>query len=97
MSLQKRLPTQNKFTLAFEDENLEREFRNSYDKSVKLPLRYGIIISILSWYSSIWLVYSLIPDQLYWLAPLTLINIGVFFGFIVTGDFHGYTDSNQMP
>lgn len=83
MSLQKRLPAQNKFTLAFEDEILEREFRNSYDKSVKLPLRYGIIISILSWYSSIWLIYSLIPDQLYWLAPLTLINIGLFFGFIV--------------
>jgi two-component sensor histidine kinase len=83
MSIQNQFPTQNKITLAFEDKDLEREFRNSYDKSVKLPLRYGIIISILSWYSGLWLIYTIIPDQFAWLAPLTLINIGIVFGFIV--------------
>ncbi|NOQ75557.1 MAG: hypothetical protein GQ574_26340 [Crocinitomix sp.] len=94
MSLQNDFPTQNKFTLVFEDKDLEREFRNSYDKSVKLPLRYGIIISILSWYSGLYLVYAIIPDQFSWLAPLTIINIGVAFGFIVyttyKARFQGY-------
>lgn len=83
MSLQKDFPVQNKLTLTFEDKDLERVFRGSYDKSVKLPLRWGIIISLISWYCALYLVYTLIPEQFYWLAPLTLINIGLAFGFII--------------
>ncbi|MFT5818843.1 MAG: two-component sensor histidine kinase [Crocinitomix sp.] len=94
MSLQNDYPAQNKFTLAFEDKRLEQEFRKSYDKSVRLPLRYGIIISILSWYSGLYLIYAIIPEQFSWLAPLTLISIGVVFGLIVyttyKARFRGY-------
>ncbi|GEM_PF-1654230 len=88
MSASEHLPKQNKFTLAFIDDDLEREFKQSYDKSVRLPLRYGIIISLLSWYSSLFLIYSIIPEEAYWLTPLTLIYIGSYFGFIVYATFN---------
>jgi two-component sensor histidine kinase len=70
-------------SLHFEDAQLEKEFRYSYDKSVKIPLRVGIVISLLSWYSGIFLVFSVIPEKAYWLTPLTLFYIGSYFGFII--------------
>lgn len=74
---------QNNSTLNFVDRKLESEFKTSYDKSVKKPLRFGLIISILSWYSGIPLIYLLIPEKASWLVPLTIIYIGSFFGFII--------------
>ena len=94
MSPIRKFPEQNKFTLAFTDEKLESTFRASYDKSVKVPLRQGIIISILSWFSSIPLIYFIIPEKFSWLAPLLIIYIGSYFGFIVYATykrkFRGY-------
>lgn len=79
----KHFPKMDQVTLAFTDESLEREFRKSYDKSVRLPLRSGIIISILSWVSAIYLIYSIIPEQLPWLGSVTIIYICSYFGFII--------------
>lgn len=76
-------PEQSKFTLAFKDLDLEREFLASYDKSVRYPLFMGIIISLLSWYSAIPLIYAVIPDQLLWLGSFTVVYIGSYFGFII--------------
>ncbi|MDX2360587.1 MAG: sensor histidine kinase [Crocinitomicaceae bacterium] len=94
MTTPKNLPEYNKFTLAFKDKELEKEFTASYDDSVKIPLRFGIIISILSWYSAIWLIYSIIPQEFNWLALLTVVYIGSYFGFIVyatyVNRFKGY-------
>lgn len=73
----------NPISLTFKDAELEREFTKSYDKSVRIPLRYGIIISILSWYSSIILIPLIIPETLGWLPVLTFVYIGSYFGFIV--------------
>lgn len=87
-------PDQNKFQLTFKDRALENEFLESYDKSVRLPLRYGIIISILSWYSAIALIPLIIPEALGWLPLLTFLYIGSYFGFIVyatySNRFKGY-------
>lgn len=76
-------PLQDKFTLSFKDKELEKAFRRSYDKSVRLPLRLGIVISILSWYSAISLIYFIIPDQFVWLGGFTFVYIGSYFGFII--------------
>ena len=83
MSAENQIPEQDNLTLVFKDKKLEKQFKDSYDDSVKVPLRYGIIISILSWFSAIGLIYVVIPDDLIWLAPLTIVYIGSFFGFIV--------------
>ena len=89
-----RFPAQNKFSLAFTDAKLEQSYRTSCDKSVRIPLRHGIIISILSWYSAIGLIYFIIPEQFNWLAPLTILYIGSYFGFIIFASyrrkFRGY-------
>lgn len=83
MSSEGRLPKQNSITLAFEDAVLEKEFRTSYDKSVRLPLRQGIIISILSWFSALGLIFAIIPEQMSTLGVTTIVYIGSVFGFIV--------------
>ena len=94
MSAENHLPNQNKLTLSFIDRELESLFQKSYDKSVKKPLRLGIVISILSWYSGVGLIYAIIPEKSYWLIPLNLIYIGSFFGFIIYATykkrFEGY-------
>ncbi|GAB5415963.1 MAG: hypothetical protein Crog4KO_07440 [Crocinitomicaceae bacterium] len=76
-------PEQNKLLLTFTDKKLEREFKESYDASIRIPLRYGIIISILSWFSAIGLIPLIIPETLSWLPLLTFLYIGSYFGFIV--------------
>lgn len=85
---------QNNLSLTFKDAALEREFTEAYDKDVRLPLRYGIIISILSWYSAIILIPLIIPETLSWLPLLTFLYIGSYFGFIVFAtyrmNFSGY-------
>lgn len=81
-------PDQSKYTLAFKDQNLEREFVRSYDKSVREPLLLGIIISLLSWYSAISLIYAVIPDQLTWLGIFTFVYIGSYFGFIIYATYY---------
>lgn len=81
-------PEQDKLTLRFKDRKLEQAFRVSYDKSVRVPLRMGIIISILSWYSAIPLVFFVIPEQLPWLGTLTFLYIGSYFGFIVYATYN---------
>lgn len=87
-------PEQHSLSLAFKDKELEREFTDSYDKDVRIPLRYGIIISILSWYSAIVLIPLIIPETLSWLPLLTFVYIGSYFGFIVYAtyktSFKGY-------
>lgn len=89
-----KFPAQNLVSLAFKDNQLEHKFKASYDKTVRLPLRLGIIISILSWYSGIVVIYSVIPDQLWSLGGLTVIYIGSYFGFIIYAtykpQFQGY-------
>ena len=59
-----------------------------------IPLRYAIIISILSWYSAIILIPLIIPEALGWLPLLTFLYIGSYFGFIVyatyKSSFKGY-------
>lgn len=82
-SLRRIMPAQHSLSLFFKDASLEKEFRKSYDKSVRLPLRYGMIISILSWFSAIPLVYFIMPDELPRLALLTVGVIGSFFGLIL--------------
>ena len=81
-------------SLAFKDKNLEREFTDTYDKDVHIPLRYGIIISILSWFSAIGLIPLIIPESNNWLPLLTFVYIGSYFGFIVfatyKASFKGY-------
>ena len=67
--MKKYLPEQNKFTLAFKDKSLENEFTHSYDKSVKKPLRYGILISLLSWFSGVPLIFAIIPETAGWMVP----------------------------
>jgi two-component sensor histidine kinase len=88
------IPEQDKFTLKFKDEQLEREFLASYDKGIRMPVRYGIIISILSWYSAIALIAAIIPAEFIWFSILTFVYIGSFFGFIVystySSKFKGY-------
>ena len=64
--MEKDLGIQYSFTLAFKNKEIERDFKRAYDESVKLPLRYGIIISILSWFSGVGLIYVVIPDKLVW-------------------------------
>jgi len=81
------MPEQHSFSLFFKDKKLEKEFRESYDKSVRIPLRYGMIISILSWCSAIPLIYFIIPHKFSSLAPLTLLVIGSFFGFILAATY----------
>lgn len=88
MTVENHLPDQNNITLAFKDSALEAEFQKSYDKSVKVPLRFGILISLLSWYSAIGLIYVVIPDDFGWLSLLTIVYIGSFFGFIVYSTFY---------
>lgn len=87
-------PEQNSFSLTFKDAELEKEFTESYDKDVRIPLRYAIIISILSWYSAIILIPLIIPEALGWLPLLTFLYIGSYFGFIVyatyKSSFKGY-------
>ena len=86
----------NPFTLFFNDLKLESDFIASYDSSVRLPLRQGILISLLSWYSGLGLVFYVIPEKASWLVPLTLIYIGSYFGFLIystysksyTGHYH---------
>lgn len=81
------IPEQNKFLLSFTSRELEREFTESYDASIRLPLRYGIIISILSWFSAIGLIPLIIPETLNWLPLLTFVYIGSYFGFIVYASY----------
>ncbi len=88
MSIDDSLIDQNKITLNFNDPHFENEFRLSYNQIIKIPLRYGIIISILSWYSAIGLVYAIIPEQFIWLSTLTVVYIGSFFGFIIYATFN---------
>ena len=87
-------PEQHSLSLAFKDKNLEREFTDTYDKDVRIPLRYGIIISILSWFSAIGLIPLIIPETNSWLPLLTFVYIGSYFGFIVfatyKASFKGY-------
>lgn len=87
MDINEHRPDQNKLSLAFKDVNLEREFRTSYDKSVRIPLRFGIIISLLSWFSAISLIYAIIPEDFVWLSTLTVLFIGSYFGFIIYATF----------
>lgn len=87
MNITEKDLTQNKLTLAFNDSELEKEFKTSYDKSVRLPLRFGIIISIISWYSAIGLIYAIIPQDFVWLSTLTVLFIGSYFGFVFYATF----------
>ncbi|MEZ4937512.1 MAG: sensor histidine kinase [Crocinitomicaceae bacterium] len=87
-------PESNEFSLKFKEIEFERQFAGSYDKSVRLPLRHGIVISLLSWYSAIGLIFYVIPEKASWLVPLTLIYIGSYFGFLIysiyNSKFKGY-------
>lgn len=87
MSTKNHHPESDGLTLAFKDKGLEQEFQKHYDNTVRIPLRYGIIISILSWYSALGLIYAIIPEKASWLVPLTLVYIGSYFGFIVYATF----------
>ena len=77
----------NKFSLIFDNDIVEHNYRMKYNESIMLPLRSGIIISILSWYSGISLIYVIIPDHFQWLGTFTFLYIGSFFGFIVYATF----------
>ena len=85
---QEIMPEQHKLLLSFKDKRLESEFRRSYDRSVRIPLRYGMVVSILSWMSSIGLIYVVIPEDFYWLSLLTIAVILPSFGFAVYATFY---------
>ena len=87
MSIENQFPPHHKLTLTFDDQALEAEFKSDYNRNIRLPLRYGIIISILSWFSSISLIYIVIPEQFVWLSILTVIYIGSYFGLIIYATF----------
>lgn len=73
----------NELSLKFENENLEAEFLSSYDKGIREPLKLGIIISILSWYGGIGLIYFVIPETFVWFGSLTFLYISSCFIFII--------------
>ncbi|MDX2361500.1 MAG: adenylate/guanylate cyclase domain-containing protein [Crocinitomicaceae bacterium] len=75
-------------SLSYKDKELEKEYRLSYEKEIRKPLRFGIIISILSWLSGLSLVYYVIPERLYELSVLTVIVICPFFLFIVFATYN---------
>jgi class 3 adenylate cyclase len=81
-TLRQIMPEQHPLGLFFKDQKLEKEFLYSYDRSVRIPLRQGMLISILSWFAAIPLMYFIIPEKFALMAPLTIGIIGVFFGFI---------------
>lgn len=83
MDFRKNLPEQESISLAFKNKSLEEDFLASYDRSTRIPLLNGIIISLLSWYGSIPLIYYIVPEKFYWFAPLTLVYIGSYFGFLI--------------
>ena len=83
MSVENQLPPYHKVTLAFNDSNLEQVFKSDCDQSMKLPLRYGLMVSIVLWYLPLILVYYFIHDKFYWLAPLTVVYFASYFGFII--------------
>ncbi|MEZ4924433.1 MAG: adenylate cyclase [Crocinitomicaceae bacterium] len=78
---------QHKLFLFFRDKKLEKEYRLNYDDEMRLPLRFGIIISIVSWVSALYLVYTIVPDKASWLGPLTLAVICPLFIFITWATF----------
>ena len=77
----------NKNSLKFQDPDLERQFLRSYDENIRIPLRVGIVISLISWYSAISLVYLIIPGKAPSLVPITLVYIGSYFGFLIYSTF----------
>jgi len=88
MSIENLIPAQNKLTLKFENKALEQAFCQSYDSSLRLPLRYGIIISIVSWYCAIPLIYVIIPEHFILLGSFTFLYIGSYFGFIIYATYN---------
>lgn len=81
------MPNRHKLWLYFFDKELENEFQLSYEQEIRIPLRFGIIISILSWLSALFLVYSVIPDQAYHVVPTVILIICPFYCFIVFATF----------
>lgn len=69
--------------LYFLDKNLESEFQHAYEKEIKSPLRFGIIISILSWLGGIPLAYFVIPEKADLIALVISLGICPLFLFIV--------------
>jgi len=59
--MNKELLIHNNFILYFKDKAIESGFKQDYDESFELSLRYGFIISILSWFSGIGLTYFVLP------------------------------------
>ncbi len=83
-----QLPEMNRLWLHFLDKDLEQEFHLSYEKEIRSPLRFGIIISIASWLSGILLFYYTAPDKLWYMAPVILLGIVPFFSFIVYATYN---------
>lgn len=82
MTTENQLPERNKYFLYFKDKELEREFVQVYDESIRVPLRYGMVISILAWLVALAIVYTSIPERFEPLSLLTILIICPFFGFI---------------
>jgi class 3 adenylate cyclase len=80
---------QNRLTLFFNDKQLEQEYRLAYEEEIRPPLRFGIIISILSWLSALSLVLTFIPDEFARLSMLTVVVICPFFLFIIYATLKG--------
>lgn len=78
---------QQKWLLFFKDSRLEREYRLSYDEEMRLPLRFGIIISIVSWLSALYLIYAIVPEKASWMVPLTVLVICPLFIFITLATY----------
>lgn len=82
------LPEQDKVSLFFKNRRLEKQFRLSYDLDIRIPLRYGILISIGSWLCSLIFVYVIIPEKFAMLSLLTVGTIILFFAFVVYATFN---------
>jgi class 3 adenylate cyclase len=80
---------QNRLSLFFNDKQLEQEYRLAYEEEIRTPLRFGIVISILSWLGALSLIWTIIPDKFAWLSVLTVAVICPFFLFIIYATLKG--------
>jgi class 3 adenylate cyclase len=67
--------------LIFQDQTLEKVFRDSHDNELRILLRSGIIQSIFSWSFGLVLVYVIIPE--YFLKFSLIVLGGIFVPFLI--------------
>ena len=69
--------------LTFLDSDLEKTFRDSHDKELRVLLRSGIYQSIFSWLFGLGITYAIIPDQVFHFALMVIVCLFIPFGIII--------------